>query len=157
MHVYLRRVAAQEQSHEQQSKFTVGEHANQSGNTTPKTADEGERKDIAGTADEGERRDTACCVPTDAPEKPSGKFYRPKPGSLSTIVRSYKSAVTKAIREYSGERDKIWQPRYHDHVVRDATDFDRIWRYIRENPAQWERDKFYRPDKLAHFGPVHGP
>jgi putative transposase len=39
-----------------------------------------------------------------------------RPGSLSATVGSYKSAVTRTIR--SRGIDFAWQPRFHDHVVR---------------------------------------
>ena len=41
----------------------------------------------------------------------------PKSASVSTTIRSYKSAVTKQTHrlEYTFE----WQPRFHDHIIRD--------------------------------------
>ncbi|MEB3291536.1 MAG: hypothetical protein VKJ24_00105 [Synechococcales bacterium] len=40
--------------------------------------------------------------------------------------------------------DFKWQPRYHDHIIRDAQAFDRIRHYIRNNPRQWQKDKFWK-------------
>jgi len=40
----------------------------------------------------------------------------PKPGSLSTIIRSYKSTVTKYARKI--HPDFAWQTRFFDHVIR---------------------------------------
>ena len=37
-----------------------------------------------------------------------------------------------------------WQPRFHDHIIRDAESFDRIRRYIANNPLNWKEDKFYK-------------
>lgn len=37
----------------------------------------------------------------------------------------------------------IWQPRYHDHIIRNAGEYDRIETYIINNPARWGDDKFY--------------
>jgi REP element-mobilizing transposase RayT len=37
----------------------------------------------------------------------------------------------------------IWQPRYHDHIIRNADEYKRIETYIINNPARWEMDKFY--------------
>ena len=41
----------------------------------------------------------------------------PKSASVSTTIRSYKSAVTKQTHRlgYTFE----WQPRFHDHIIRD--------------------------------------
>ena len=39
----------------------------------------------------------------------------------------------------------IWQRSYHDHIIRDEADYQRIARYIAENPAKWPEDCFYQP------------
>jgi putative transposase len=62
-----------------------------------------------------------------------------KPGSLSAIIRSYKSAVSYRInREYNATG--IWQRNYYEHIIRNEREMDNIWRYIESNPAQWDRD-----------------
>ena len=66
----------------------------------------------------------------------------PKPGSVSTIIRSYKSAVTQWARR-NGYSDFVWQPRFYDHIVRNHRAFQRIRRYIIDNPARWHRDRHY--------------
>lgn len=66
----------------------------------------------------------------------------PKPGSISTIVRSYKAAVTRWARR-NGYADFRWQSRFHDHIVRHPAAFQRIRRYIIDNPARWEQDCSY--------------
>ena len=35
---------------------------------------------------------------------------------------------------------KTWQPNYHDHVIRDKQEYERIRQYIINNPAKWEHD-----------------
>lgn len=64
-----------------------------------------------------------------------------QPGSLGAIVRSYKSAVTKAIRDAFGGRESVWQRNYYEHVIRDAEEWDRIHLYIEANPASWLQDR----------------
>lgn len=64
----------------------------------------------------------------------------PKQGSLSTIIRSYKSAVTKNAREINS--NFAWQPRFHDHIIRNEMEFERISNYIKNNPENWNVDKF---------------
>jgi len=34
----------------------------------------------------------------------------------------------------------VWQRNYHEHIVRDKDDLQRIRRYIRDNPARWAED-----------------
>ncbi len=63
-----------------------------------------------------------------------------KPNSLSVIVRSFKSAATKQIHE-SGFDTFAWQSRFHDRVIRDEEELNRIRDYIFLNPDNWEKDK----------------
>ncbi len=48
-----------------------------------------------------------------------------------------KEIVTKRIG-YS-----IWQRGYHDHIIRNAADYRRVWDYIDTNPARWREDCYY--------------
>lgn len=64
----------------------------------------------------------------------------PKSGSVSTIIRSYKSAVTKYASAIHADFE--WQTRFHDHIIRDAGSFERIQTYIENNPLNWKEDKF---------------
>jgi REP element-mobilizing transposase RayT len=57
----------------------------------------------------------------------------PKHGSLATVIRSYKSAVSKNIHLY--DPDFSWQPRYYDHLIRSDKELDRIRNYIINNPV----------------------
>ena len=61
---------------------------------------------------------------------------------MPTILRSFKSAVTKAFNEMRGGRvSPVWQPNYYEHVIRDEKELDRIRRYIVFNPQQWAFDR----------------
>lgn len=60
----------------------------------------------------------------------------PQSGSLPTIVRSFKSAVSNEIHR-TGRANFAWQPRYYDHIVRDEDDLNRIREYIINNPLMW--------------------
>jgi REP element-mobilizing transposase RayT len=66
----------------------------------------------------------------------------PKPGSISVIIRSYKSAVTKHCNLLGF--DFSWQPRFHDHIIRDEKSFQNISDYIINNPVNWSEDKFFK-------------
>ena len=61
----------------------------------------------------------------------------PKANSISAIIRSYKSAVTKRANElgYCFQ----WQSRFHDRIIRDKRAYWAISRYIENNPKKWER------------------
>ena len=56
--------------------------------------------------------------------------------TVGAIVRGFKSAVTKQIGF------PIWQRNYYEHIIRNAHAFVKISNYIRNNPAQWNKDMF---------------
>jgi len=64
----------------------------------------------------------------------------PKSNSVSTIIRSYKSAVTKHANRLGLENG--WQARFHDHIIRNDAEYQRISDYIIRNPQNWNNDKF---------------
>ena len=61
----------------------------------------------------------------------------PKPGTIPTIIRSYKSIITKNARLICP--DFNWHPRFHDHIIRDAQSFENIQNYITNNPINWKK------------------
>lgn len=65
----------------------------------------------------------------------------PKPGTISTIIRSYKSVVTK-YANHSGLAFG-WQTRFHDHIIRNNRAYQRIENYIINNPKNWKDDRFF--------------
>ena len=82
------------------------------------------------------RRDTACRVST------MEQFGKPVLGSLPTIIRSYKSAVTKHINKIRNTPTGfVWQRGFYDHIIRNEHDLNRIREYIRNNPLKWEFDR----------------
>jgi len=61
--------------------------------------------------------------------------------NLSKIIRWYKGRVS--FESHKIQADFAWQPRFHDHIIRNNSSFQRIKNYIYENPAKWTDDKFY--------------
>lgn len=59
-------------------------------------------------------------------------------GRLSHIIGRFKSAVTRFARENG--IPFAWQPRFHDRIVRNQNEMNRIAEYIEQNPAKWETD-----------------
>ncbi|HBA84039.1 MAG TPA: hypothetical protein DCZ95_08100 [Verrucomicrobia bacterium] len=72
-------------------------------------------------------RDAACRGPMEFEA-----FGKPVAGSVPTIVRSYKAAVTKALGE------KIWQGRFYEVRARDDAARANIRNYIRHNPENYD-------------------
>jgi REP element-mobilizing transposase RayT len=65
----------------------------------------------------------------------------PKPGSLATIIRSFKSISTRTINEKYLSLHFAWQPRFHDHVIRNNNELTKIRLYIVNNPKNWQNDR----------------
>jgi len=59
------------------------------------------------------------------------------PTTVSRVIKQCKEYVTKQIG-YS-----IWQKSFHDHIIRNEEEYQRIWQYIDENPQRWEEDCYY--------------
>lgn len=72
------------------------------------------------------------------PQNEQMSIISPQPDSVSTIIRSFKSAVSKHAHRLGYEFR--WQTRFHDHIIRDSTDYERIAQYIETNPQNWKDD-----------------
>ena len=66
---------------------------------------------------------------------------KPVKGSIPTIVRSYKSAVSYRINLMRGIQDvPVWQGNYYEHVIRNDKGLQNKANYINGNPLLWEQD-----------------
>ena len=94
------------------------------------------------------RRGTAHCSTGTARRAPTiEQFGKPVAGSLPTLVRAYKSAVTQGInmlRKTPGA--PVWQGNYYEHIVRSEVELNRIREYIATNPLRWGSDR-YNPER----------
>ena len=85
-------------------------------------------------------RDVACNVSTRTNNKIMS-IISPKRGSLSTVIRSYKSNCTKTINKIQNKFNFQWQPRFYDHIIRDEKSLHNIRKYIMHNPLNWDTDE----------------
>jgi REP element-mobilizing transposase RayT len=95
------------------------------------------------TEDRGARRRRA---PT------SESFGKPVKGSIPTIIRAYKSAVTFAVNGLENQRGGVlWQKNYYEHIIRNDRELYNIGWYIFNNPLnwQWDRDNAQNIRKLS--------
>ncbi|GAB4481015.1 MAG: transposase [Anaerolineales bacterium] len=77
------------------------------------------------------------------------QFGKPVPGSIPTIVRAFKSAVTHRINALRGTPGApVWQRNYYEHVICDERALHAIRQYITENPLRWHLDR-YNPDRTG--------
>ena len=69
--------------------------------------------------------------------------------TVISIVQAFKRYSTiEYIRLVKGGQavpfdKRLWQRSFHDHVVRNETDFRMIAEYIQSNPQLWHKDCFY--------------
>lgn len=86
-------------------------------------------------------RDAMHCVSTTnaTVNEPKNKFG-PQSKNLASIIRGFKIGVTQNARLINP--DFAWQPRYHDHIIRNDESFQKISEYIKNNPANWSEDQF---------------
>ncbi|MBO5043217.1 MAG: hypothetical protein J6D87_09650 [Clostridia bacterium] len=61
---------------------------------------------------------------------------------ISKVIGYIKMNASKEIHCQYGDAT-IWQRGFHDHVIRDRQDYEKIAKYIDENPLRWKYDCFY--------------
>lgn len=72
------------------------------------------------------------------------QFGKPVVGSIPTIVRAFKSAVSRRINLARRTPGKpVWQRNYWEHIIRDEKDLTNAQAYILNNPTQWENDELH--------------
>lgn len=90
-------------------------------------------------------------VPENLTIPPPNEFFSrisPKAGSLSVILRSFKSVCTKHIYQVFPDTDFDWLERFWDRIIRDEEAFITITNYIINNPKKWDDDCFFKGNRL---------
>ncbi len=80
-------------------------------------------------------------IPPDNIGKTTAASAKWKPGILESIINQYKRICTINARKINSGFS--WQPRFHDHIIRNHESFQRISNYIINNPVNWQDDKFF--------------
>ena len=73
-------------------------------------------------------------------------------------MAGFKSAVNTKIDDYIDENNMnipkynrnnhFFQPNYHDRIIRNKHEYWRIKNYIKQNPVNWDNDKFNSKTEL---------
>ena len=71
------------------------------------------------------------------PDKDGRTLFAP---TISRVIKQFKGSVTKKIGQ------PIWQKSFHDRIIRNKKEYQKIWEYIETNPLRWEEDCFYRQE-----------
>jgi REP element-mobilizing transposase RayT len=64
-----------------------------------------------------------------------------KTSLIGIIINQFKGVCTKQIHAFNPSLKRIWQPRYHDRIIRDEEEYNRIQAYILTNAENWESDE----------------
>lgn len=73
----------------------------------------------------------------------------PDAPSLSDVIRWFKIQSTMKYGDgvkgsgWPGYRDRLWQPGFMDHIIRNEHEMARLLDYIDANPSLWENDTFH--------------
>ncbi|MCR4888344.1 MAG: hypothetical protein K5979_04085 [Ruminococcus sp.] len=60
--------------------------------------------------------------------------------TISTIINQFKGSVSRQ----SGF--SVWQKSFHDRILRNEHEYFDAWRYIENNPLNWENDELFSKD-----------
>ena len=72
--------------------------------------------------------------------------------TVSEVVQSFKRYSTVAYAKLVSKgvlppfEKQIWQRSFHDHIIRNRDDYEKIEKYIYDNPMRWQYDCFYAED-----------
>ena len=77
-------------------------------------------------------------------ERPHNE-YGPQSMNLASVIRGFKVGVTKFARKKG--LAFAWQPRFHDHIIRNNDDWNRIAEYIENIVGRWDMDKLNCEEK----------
>ena len=88
---------------------------------------------------------------SDNPSRAQSPIFR-KPKSISSFIGCFKSAVNSKIDDFIdnnrlnipkyNRNNHFFQSNYHDHIIRNHLEYERIKKYIINNPANWNDDTF---------------
>ena len=59
--------------------------------------------------------------------------------TIATVINQR----TRNARPYKQIGYTIWQKQFNDHIIRDESEYQRIWQYIDDNPVKWDEDCYH--------------
>ncbi len=63
--------------------------------------------------------------------------------TIPDILCAFKSISTRLCKIAGLNERHLFQSSYHDHIIRDKNDYQKIWEYIDTNVQRWDKDCFY--------------
>ena len=82
---------------------------------------------------------------TPGPRTPeNGSSRTPTP---TAAVPRFVSTLKRYTNKNAGY--SIWQRSYHDHIIRNEKEYQKIWEYIDTNPLNWEADMYCTKEQMV--------
>ena len=67
---------------------------------------------------------------------PANSLHR-QPRTLGSMIAQFKATSARRINENrGGPGQQIWQRGYHDRIIRNEVELDKVRKYIRDNPRR---------------------
>lgn len=69
--------------------------------------------------------------------------------TISHVVQAFKRHTTIAYIKLvkAGQappfQKRVWQRSFYDHIIRSEAEYQRIWKYVNENPNKWAEDRYF--------------
>lgn len=63
--------------------------------------------------------------------------------TISTVINQMKGYATKQIGF------SLWQKLFHDHIIRNEQEYEKIWAYIDTNPLKWEDTCYFETTPIV--------
>lgn len=57
--------------------------------------------------------------------------------SLQGLIKDFKSVTTRHYKKMHHTDLSLWQESFYEEVIRSQEHYDKVWRYIDENPLKW--------------------
>lgn len=68
-----------------------------------------------------------------------------QPPTLGQMMRAFKAKSTYLYNKTNQTQGgQLWQRNYYEHIIRNQTAYNNIANYIVNNPAQWDKDRFFQ-------------
>ncbi len=71
--------------------------------------------------------------------------------TISDVICTFKSLTTRACKKAGFVEQHLFQRSFHDQIIRDKNDYQKIWEYIDTNVLKWEQDCFYNKKRITGY------
>jgi len=102
--------------------------------------------------------DSIACVTKDKDESNTAKQKGAASSAptLGNAIRAFKSTSAITVNRLTNRQGiPLWQRNYHEHIIRNEDELNRIREYIVNNPSQWAEDENNPENAKQHVRPQY--